>query len=150
MIEKPQTERPPLAVVILAAGLGTRMKSDDPKVLHEVCGRPMLSYVIDAALSVAPERIVVVTGPDQEAIAEIMPVGCERAVQQEVASRGGLHALHPARPANGRQPLALRVVADRDRFTQRAHGRKGRRGVKPLVRTVQWKLDRVQRRTSDL
>ena len=88
MTEKPQTERPPLAVVILAAGLGTRMKSDAPKVLHEVCGRPMLSYVIDAALSVSPERIVVVTGPDQEAIAEIMPVGCERAVQQERRGTG--------------------------------------------------------------
>ncbi len=82
------TKRPPLAVVILAAGLGTRMKSDVPKVLHEVCGRPMLSYVIDAALSVSPGRVVVVTGPDQEAIAEILPVGCERAVQQERRGTG--------------------------------------------------------------
>ena len=82
------TKRPPLAVVILAAGLGTRMKSDVPKVLHEVCGRPMLAYVIDAALSVSPERIVVVTGPDQDAIAETLPVGCERAVQQERRGTG--------------------------------------------------------------
>ena len=93
------TKRPPLAVVILAAGLGTRMKSDVPKVLHQVCGRPMLSYVIDAALSVSPERIVVVTGPDQGAIEEILPVGCERAVQQERrgtgdAVRAGLEPLH--------------------------------------------------------
>jgi bifunctional UDP-N-acetylglucosamine pyrophosphorylase/glucosamine-1-phosphate N-acetyltransferase len=91
--------RPPLAVVVLAAGLGTRMKSDVPKVLHEVCGRPLLSYVIDAALSVSPERIVVVTGPDQEAIVDILPVGCERAVQQERrgtgdAVRAGLEPLH--------------------------------------------------------
>ncbi|MFA4965996.1 MAG: bifunctional UDP-N-acetylglucosamine diphosphorylase/glucosamine-1-phosphate N-acetyltransferase GlmU [Thermoleophilia bacterium] len=90
--------RPPLAVVILAAGLGTRMKSDLPKVLHEVCGRPMLAYVIDAALSVAPERVVVVTGPDQDAIVEILPVGCERAVQAERrgtgdAVRAGLDSL---------------------------------------------------------
>jgi len=81
-------ERPPLAVVILAAGLGTRMKSDAPKVLHEVCGRPMLAYVIDAALSVSPERVVVVTGPDQDAIAEILPVGCERALQKERRGTG--------------------------------------------------------------
>jgi len=92
-------KRPPLAVVILAAGLGTRMKSDLPKVLHEVCGRPMLSYVIDAALSVSPERVVVVTGPEQEAIAGILPVGCERAVQQQRrgtgdAVRAGLAPLH--------------------------------------------------------
>ncbi len=86
--DKPTTDRRSLAVVILAAGLGTRMKSDVPKVLHEVCGRPMLSYVIDAALSVSPERIVVVTGPDHDEIAEIMPVGCERAVQAERRGTG--------------------------------------------------------------
>jgi bifunctional UDP-N-acetylglucosamine pyrophosphorylase/glucosamine-1-phosphate N-acetyltransferase len=91
-------ERPPLAVVVLAAGLGTRMKSDVPKVLHEVCGRPMLAYVIDAALSISPERIVVVTGPDQQAVADILPVGCERAVQEERrgtgdAARAGLAPL---------------------------------------------------------
>ncbi len=78
----------PLAVVILAAGLGTRMKSDLPKVLHGVCGRPMLSYVIDAALGVSPERVVVVTGPDQDAINDILPVGCERAVQQHRRGTG--------------------------------------------------------------
>ncbi len=78
----------PLAVVILAAGLGTRMKSDVPKVLHEVCGRPMLSYVIDAALTLAPEQLVVVTGPDQDAVGEILPSGCERAVQAERRGTG--------------------------------------------------------------
>jgi bifunctional UDP-N-acetylglucosamine pyrophosphorylase/glucosamine-1-phosphate N-acetyltransferase len=82
------TGRPALAVVILAAGLGTRMKSDVPKVLHQVCGRPMLSYVIDAALSVSPERVVVVTGPEQAAIEDVLPVGCERAVQQERRGTG--------------------------------------------------------------
>jgi len=88
MTERPTVKRPPLAVVILAAGLGTRMKSDVPKVLHEVCGRPMLAYVIDAALSISPERVVVVTGPDQDEIAEILPVGCERAVQIERRGTG--------------------------------------------------------------
>ena len=83
-----ESSRPPLAVVILAAGLGTRMKSDVPKVLHEVCGRPMLSYVIDAALSVSPERVVVVTGPEQDEVGDVLPVGCERAVQQERRGTG--------------------------------------------------------------
>jgi bifunctional UDP-N-acetylglucosamine pyrophosphorylase/glucosamine-1-phosphate N-acetyltransferase len=64
------------------------MKSDVPKVLHDVCGRPMLSYVIDAALSVSPERIVVVTGPDQDEVGAVLPVGCERAVQQERRGTG--------------------------------------------------------------
>ena len=53
MTGKATRKTEPLAVVILAAGLGTRMKSDVPKVLHEVCGRPMLSYVIDAAFGVS-------------------------------------------------------------------------------------------------
>jgi len=82
------TQHSPLAVIILAAGLGTRMKSELPKVMHGVCGRPMLSYVIDAALSVSPERVVVVIGPDQEAITEILPVGCERALQKERRGTG--------------------------------------------------------------
>ncbi len=88
MSESPSSPRSPLAVVILAAGLGTRMKSDIPKVLHEVCGRPMLAYVIDAALSVSPARIVVVTGPEQDAIADALPVGCERALQAERRGTG--------------------------------------------------------------
>jgi bifunctional UDP-N-acetylglucosamine pyrophosphorylase/glucosamine-1-phosphate N-acetyltransferase len=88
MTDKVTKGSEPLAVVILAAGLGTRMKSDVPKVLHEVCGRPMLSYVIDAALSLSPERLVVVTGPEQEAISEILPPGCERAIQAERRGTG--------------------------------------------------------------
>ncbi len=88
MSENPPPPRHPLAVVILAAGLGTRMKSDIPKVLHEVCGRPMLAYVIDAALSASPARIVVVTGPEQDAIADALPVGCERALQEERRGTG--------------------------------------------------------------
>ena len=76
------------AVVILAAGLGTRMKSGTPKVLHEVCGRPMISYVVDAALSLAPDRVVVVTGPDHDEVEALLPVGCERAVQHQRLGSG--------------------------------------------------------------
>jgi len=77
-----------LAVVILAAGLGTRMRSDTPKVLHEVCGRPMLAYVLDAARAPAPDRIVVVTGADHDAVAALLPEGCERGVQHERRGSG--------------------------------------------------------------
>jgi bifunctional UDP-N-acetylglucosamine pyrophosphorylase/glucosamine-1-phosphate N-acetyltransferase len=52
----------PLAVVILAAGQGTRMKSDRAKVLHELCGRPMIAYPVDMALQLRPRKIVVVIG----------------------------------------------------------------------------------------
>ncbi len=51
-----------LAVVILAAGIGKRMKSGVPKVLHPVLGRPMVSYVLDAVRDLSPKHIVVVVG----------------------------------------------------------------------------------------
>jgi UDP-N-acetylglucosamine diphosphorylase/glucosamine-1-phosphate N-acetyltransferase len=51
-----------IAVVILAAGLGTRMKSDRAKVLHEVLGRPMVSYVVETAVKVVSENIILVIG----------------------------------------------------------------------------------------
>ena len=51
-----------IAAVVLAAGIGKRMKSRVPKVLHPVLGKPMLSYVIDAVRGVSPAKIVVVLG----------------------------------------------------------------------------------------
>jgi bifunctional UDP-N-acetylglucosamine pyrophosphorylase/glucosamine-1-phosphate N-acetyltransferase len=58
------------AVVILAAGKGTRMRSALPKVLHPLAGRPMINYVADTVAALSPERIVVVVGPNMEAVAE--------------------------------------------------------------------------------
>lgn len=50
------------SVVILAAGQGKRMRSSKPKVLHPLCGRSMLEWVVDQALELEPQRIVIVTG----------------------------------------------------------------------------------------
>ena len=50
------------AAVVLAAGKGKRMKSKRPKVLHEICGRPMVSYVLDAVSSAGVSNIVIVVG----------------------------------------------------------------------------------------
>ncbi|GBQ30363.1 bifunctional N-acetylglucosamine-1-phosphate uridyltransferase [Gluconacetobacter azotocaptans DSM 13594] len=60
----------PATAVILAAGLGTRMKSDRPKVMHPLAGRPMLRYLLDNAASVF-DRIVVVVGPGMEQVASL-------------------------------------------------------------------------------
>ncbi len=56
------------AVVVLAAGGGTRMKSSRSKLLHEVAGRSMLSYAIDAAAELEPEHLVVVVGNKREQV----------------------------------------------------------------------------------
>jgi bifunctional UDP-N-acetylglucosamine pyrophosphorylase/glucosamine-1-phosphate N-acetyltransferase len=58
----------PLAAVVLAAGEGTRMRSATPKVLHPLCGRPMLLHVLDALLELPLERIVVVVGHGAERV----------------------------------------------------------------------------------
>ncbi len=60
-----------LLCVILAAGKGTRMKSDLPKVLHPVAGEPMVRHVIHAAESLSPDKIIVVVGPDMDAVADV-------------------------------------------------------------------------------
>jgi bifunctional UDP-N-acetylglucosamine pyrophosphorylase/glucosamine-1-phosphate N-acetyltransferase len=57
----------PAAAIILAAGLGTRMRSSLPKALHPIAGRPMLNHLI-AACEAAFDRIVVVVGPDMQAL----------------------------------------------------------------------------------
>src|SRR5262245_3625613 len=58
--------RRPVSAVVLAAGEGTRMRSATPKVLHELCGRPMLLWVLDALGALPLERIVVVVGHGAE------------------------------------------------------------------------------------
>ncbi|HDZ77499.1 MAG TPA: bifunctional N-acetylglucosamine-1-phosphate uridyltransferase/glucosamine-1-phosphate acetyltransferase [Candidatus Omnitrophica bacterium] len=57
-----------LGIIILAAGKGKRMNSRLPKVLHKLCGKPMLSYSIDTALSLRPGQIILVVGDDKEKI----------------------------------------------------------------------------------
>lgn len=57
-----------IAVIILAAGLGKRMRSPKAKVLHEIQGRPMLAYVIDVAREIAGGSVIVVVGNQAEAV----------------------------------------------------------------------------------
>lgn len=66
---------PPLSAIVLAGGAGARMRSDTPKPLHELCGRSMLLYVLDAVQACAPDRVVVVTGSGGDAVG--------KAVQEE-------------------------------------------------------------------
>ena len=51
-----------VSAIVLAAGAGTRMRSDRPKPLHRICGRPMVLHVIQALLMLHPARTVIVVG----------------------------------------------------------------------------------------
>src|ERR1700694_2143126 len=75
-------------VLILAAGQGTGMRSKTPKVLHELCGRPMVLWPVHAALQAGAGRVVVVDSPER-ALARVLPHGVELAVQRQPNGTGG-------------------------------------------------------------
>ncbi|MCC4307420.1 bifunctional UDP-N-acetylglucosamine diphosphorylase/glucosamine-1-phosphate N-acetyltransferase GlmU [Alcanivorax marinus] len=86
-----------LAVVILAAGKGTRMKSALPKVLHPIAGRPMVQHVVDAAAALSPANTVLVYGHGGERVREA--VSGERLRWAEQAEQLGTgHAVAQALP----------------------------------------------------
>lgn len=84
----------PTAIIILAAGKGTRMKSTLPKVLHPVCGKPMISHVIDAASYLNPTRMITVLGPNMEQVAKEIDGVTDIAIQKE--QLGTADAIKPA------------------------------------------------------
>lgn len=90
-------QQAPLAVVVLAAGQGTRMKSGLVKVLHEVAGRPMLGHVLGAVEPLEPARLVVVIGRDGEAVAEAFAGRATFVEQGEL--RGTGHAVQQTEAA---------------------------------------------------
>jgi len=95
----------PAAVIILAAGEGTRMKNQTPKVLNQVCGRTMLDHVLAAARELDPGRIIVVTGhgrdrvtahlaehaPDAEIVVQDRRGGTGHAVRVVIEAVGLIH-----------------------------------------------------------
>jgi bifunctional UDP-N-acetylglucosamine pyrophosphorylase/glucosamine-1-phosphate N-acetyltransferase len=119
-----------VAAVILAAGKGTRMKSDLHKVLHPVAGRPMLLHLIASVQALAPERVVVVTGAlSAQVEAAVVPHGAATALQAEQLGTG--HAVAQAEKAlagfdgdvlilYGDVPLV--TTATMRRLVERLHG----------------------------
>ncbi|MEP7360167.1 MAG: bifunctional UDP-N-acetylglucosamine diphosphorylase/glucosamine-1-phosphate N-acetyltransferase GlmU [Chloroflexota bacterium] len=76
------------AAVILAAGLGTRMKSRTPKVLHPICGRPMLAYVVDAARAATNAKPIVVYSPQTDGIRAAFENEADFALQKRPQGTG--------------------------------------------------------------
>jgi bifunctional UDP-N-acetylglucosamine pyrophosphorylase / glucosamine-1-phosphate N-acetyltransferase len=88
----------PLACLILAGGKGTRMKSERPKLLHELCGRSLLDWTLAAVAELAPDPAVVVVPAGENAVAASLPEWVRPAVQEQPlgtgdAARSGRDAL---------------------------------------------------------
>ena len=87
-----------LNIVILAAGMGKRMQSDLPKVLHPLAGKPMLAHVIDNARTLEPEKIVVVVGHGADHVRQAFAGQDDLTFVLQSPQRGTGHAVQQAVP----------------------------------------------------
>jgi bifunctional UDP-N-acetylglucosamine pyrophosphorylase/glucosamine-1-phosphate N-acetyltransferase len=102
-----------LTVLIMAAGHGTRMRSSLPKVLHPVCGRPMVEWVIAAAREAGADRVVCITRPGEGVDEQLADAGVEIAPQTEgegtgsavLAARGAIERAQTVVVLSGDHPL---------------------------------------------
>lgn len=100
-----------ITVVILAAGMGTRIKSDLPKVLHRVCGRPLVAYVVDAARDLTGTRPLVVVGYGAEQVRQALGESADTVLQEPQLGTG--HAMLQARSTlEGRTDTVLVAYGD--------------------------------------
>jgi len=90
----------PIALIVLAAGQGTRMNSDLPKVLHEVGSAPLVAHALRAGWALEPDRVVVVAGHGAEAVSKAVRAWDETAeVVLQAEQKGTAHAVAQAGPA---------------------------------------------------
>src|SRR5918995_2379725 len=82
------SESSPIFAVILAAGKGTRMKSNRAKVLHTLCGVPMVNYVIEATRPLVPEGLFVVVGHQAGLVEAVLPKDAKPVLQEEQRGTG--------------------------------------------------------------
>ncbi len=99
-----------LTALILAAGKGTRMESELPKVLHTCCGKPMVSHVIDAARGAGADRVVVIAGYKSEMVHEELKDTVLYAEQTEQLGTG--HAVMCAADQLGDEGETLVLCGD--------------------------------------
>ncbi|MDN5934587.1 MAG: bifunctional UDP-N-acetylglucosamine diphosphorylase/glucosamine-1-phosphate N-acetyltransferase GlmU [Nitrosospira sp.] len=102
---------PKLNIVILAAGLGKRMNSALPKVLHPLAGKPLLAHVLDTARALSPQRICVVYGHGGEAVPQAMD-DATLIWAQQMPQLGTGHALMQALPHLDRHGTTLVLYGD--------------------------------------
>jgi bifunctional UDP-N-acetylglucosamine pyrophosphorylase/glucosamine-1-phosphate N-acetyltransferase len=98
-------------VVVLAAGKGTRMKSEIPKVLHAIAGRPMIFYSLETAVRLSPQSITVVLGHQAERVEESLTMWPELHIVVQEPQLGTAHALLAAEPALSRSRGTLLLLS---------------------------------------
>ena len=108
----PPSPSRPLVAVVLAAGKGTRMRSERPKVLHEAGGRPLLGWVLAAARAAGCRRILVVVGHGAESVRAAFAAESDVDWIEQTEQRGTGHALLQARPHLDEEALALVLSGD--------------------------------------
>jgi bifunctional UDP-N-acetylglucosamine pyrophosphorylase / glucosamine-1-phosphate N-acetyltransferase len=102
---------PELNIAILAAGLGKRMHSDQPKVLHRLAGKPLLLHVLETARALSPARICIIFGHGGEAVPKAIDDPSLTWVKQ-VPQLGTGHALMQALPHLGSEGATLVLYGD--------------------------------------
>jgi bifunctional UDP-N-acetylglucosamine pyrophosphorylase/glucosamine-1-phosphate N-acetyltransferase len=115
--------------LIMAAGHGTRMRSGRPKVLHELCGKPMVEWVIDSAREAGADQVICITRPG-DGVAEGLPAGIAVAEQTEgegtgaavLAARDAIAASETVVVLSGDHPLVTPELIERLVEAHRADG----------------------------
>src|SRR5262245_57112035 len=98
-----------LTAIILAAGESTRMRSRRPKVLHEVCGRPLIHYPVSAARALGA-NIIVVVGRGADQVQGAVARDAEATFVEQRERRGTGHAVLQVREACGNETDAVLVL----------------------------------------
>jgi bifunctional UDP-N-acetylglucosamine pyrophosphorylase / glucosamine-1-phosphate N-acetyltransferase len=106
------SESSPIFAVVLAAGKGTRMKSNRAKVLHTLCGVPMVNYVIGATRPLLPEGTLVVVGHQAELVEAVLPEDATAVLQEEQLGTGD--AVRVALSAIAEEPEGILLVVNGD------------------------------------
>ncbi len=87
-----------VAIIILAAGKGTRMKSETAKVLHQIAGRPMIMYVVDSAVRVAGSEVIIVVGTQADQVRSLVSAEADVRFAHQEQQLGTGHAVFSALP----------------------------------------------------
>src|SRR5215212_9697314 len=116
------SESSPIFAVVLAAGKGTRMKSNRAKVLHTLCGIPMVNYVIGATRPLLPEETFVVVGHQADLVKAVLPGDATALLQEQQLGTGDAVRVALSAIPEGQEGVLLVVNGDGPLISDRTLG----------------------------